>query len=247
MHYVNNTELSSHEETRCQFNGGTGAIKLGIDVHQDFYVVVMQEGGTNPKPPQRFQKQAFLRWAAKEKSAGAEVYAVYEACGFGFSLQRNLAALGIECHVVCPQKLDEHNRRVKTDGLDAKALCLKLDRFVQGNRDALAIVRVPTEEEERSRAIHRQREQLVGARKRLEAQGRSLLVNHGLEPVQNWWKARTFAALPVPQWMRELLLNSQPILLELQEKIAVLTLQLQSAAAPNQPRGRAKMTSVIPA
>src|SRR5439155_1062683 len=84
----------------------------------------------------------------------------------------------------------------KTDGLDAKALCLKLDRFVQGNRDALAIVRVPTEEEERSRAIHRQREQLVGARKRLEAQGRSLMVNHGIEPVQNWWKPRTFAALP---------------------------------------------------
>jgi len=141
--------------------------------------------------------------------------------------------------------LDEQNKRVKTDGLDAKALCLKLDRFVQGNRDALAIVRVPSEEEGRSRAIHRQREQLVGARKRLEAQGRSLLVNHGLESVQNWWKPRTFAALPVPQWMRELFLNSQPILLALQEKIAVLTLQLQSAAAPNQPRGLGKMTSVI--
>ena len=38
---ITNTELSSHEETRCQFNGGTGAIKLGIDVHQDFYVVVV--------------------------------------------------------------------------------------------------------------------------------------------------------------------------------------------------------------
>jgi transposase len=216
-------------------------------MHQDFYVVVEQMGGTNPKPPQRFQKQAFLQWAArlKEKSAGAEVHAVYEACGFGFSLQRNLTALGIKCHVVCPQKLDERNKRVKTDGLDAKALVLKLDRFVQGNRDALAIVRVPTEEEERSRAIHRQREQLVGARKRLEAQGRSLMVNHGLDPVQNWWKPRTFAALPVPQWMRELLENSQPILLALQEKIAALTLQLQSAVAPNQPRGLGKMTSVV--
>src|SRR5213594_3968301 len=241
-----NTELSSLEGTRCQFNGGRCTIKLGIDVHQDFYVVVEQVDGTNPKPPQRFQKQTFLHWAArlKEKS-GAEVHAVYEACGFGFSLRRQLTALGIVCHVVCPQKLDEHNKRVKTDGLDAKALCLKLDRFVQGNRDALAIVRVPTEEEERSRAIHRQREQLVGARKRLEAQGRSLLVNHGLEPVQNWWKPRTFAALPVPQWMRELLLNSQPILLGLQEKIAALTLQLQSAAASNQPRGLGKMTSVV--
>src|SRR5207245_2870338 len=111
-----NTELSSHEGTRCQFNGGTGVIK-----------------------------------------------------------------------------------RVKTDGLDAKALCLKLDRFVQGNRAALAIVRVPSEAEEQKRAIHRQREQLVKARKQLEAQGRSLMVNHGLEPVQSWWKPRAFAALPVPQ------------------------------------------------
>ncbi len=207
-------------------------------------MVVEQVGGSNPKPPQRFQKEAFLFWAARLKREGAEVHAVYEACGFGFALQRQLSALSIRCHVVCPQKLDEQNKRVKTDGLDAKALCLKLDRFVQGNRDALAIVRVPSEEEEQARAIHRQREQLVKARKQLEAQGRSLMVNHGLEPVHNWWKPRTFAALPVPQWMKELLANSQPILVALQQKIAALTVQLQSAASPEQPRGLGKMTSV---
>jgi transposase len=239
--------LSSHEGTRCQFNGGRCAIKLGIDVHQDFYVVVMQEGGSNPKPPQRFHKEAFLHWVAKlkQKSGGAEVYAVYEACGFGFSLQRRLSALSIQCYVVCPQKLDERAKRVKTDGLDAKALCLRLDRFVQGNRDALAIVRVPTEEEEQLRAIHRQREQLVKARKQLEAQGRSLMVNHGLEPVQQWWKERTFSKLPVQGWMKELLGNTQPILIALQQKIAALTLQLQSAASAEQPRGLGKMTSVV--
>ena len=176
MNSVYHTELSSLEGTRCQFNGGTEPIKIGIDVHQDFYVVVCQVGGTNSKPPQRFHKEAFVHWATKLKQSGASVYAVYEACGFGFGLQRRLAALGIECHVVCPQKLDEQNRRVKTDGLDAKALCLKLDRFVQGNHDALAVVRVPGEEEERARALHRQREQLVQVRKQLEAQGRSLLV-----------------------------------------------------------------------
>src|SRR6266567_31067 len=245
MHSINNTELSSLEGTRGQFNGSKADIKLGIDVHQDFYVVVVQEGGTNPKPPQRFQKEAFLYWAAKLARTGAEVHAVYEACGFGFGLQRNLTALGIHCYVVCPQKLDEQNRRVKTDGLDAKALCLKLDRFVQGNRDALARVRVPTEKEEQLRALHRQREQLVKVRKQLEAQGRSLMVNHGFEPVKSWWKLRTFAALQVPQWMRELLQNSQPILLALQQKIGALTIQLQSAAAPNQARGLGLMTSVI--
>src|SRR5947207_1608264 len=127
-----NTELSSHEGTRCQFNGGRCAIKLGIDVASGFLWVVEQVGGSNPKPPQRFGKQAFLHWAAKLKQSGAEVHAVYEACGFGFALQRQLALLGIDCHGVCPQKLDEGNKRVKTDGLDAKALWLKLDRLVQG-------------------------------------------------------------------------------------------------------------------
>ncbi len=246
MYQSNNTELSSHEGTRLEFNPGKTVIKLGIDVHQEFYVVVSQEGGGNPKPAQRFKKAAFLCWASKLKhSRGAQIHAVYEACGFGFGLQRKLMALGINCHVVCPQKLDEQNRRVKTDGLDAKALCLKLDRFVEGNREALAIVRVPTEQEEQLRAIHRQREQLVKARKQLEAQGRSLMVNHGIEPVQRWWKRRTFAALCGPEWMKALLSNSQPILLALEEKIRSLTAQLQAAAAPGQPRGLGMMTSVV--
>jgi transposase len=242
---ITNTELSSHEETRCQFNGSTGAIKLGIDMHQDFYVVVKQEGGSNPKPPQRFNKEAFLHWAAKLKREERKVHAVYEACGFGFGLQRRLSVLGIQCYVVCPQKLDERNKRVKTDGLDAKALCLRLDRFLQGNREALALVRVPSEEEEQKRAIHRQREQLVKARKVLEAQGRSLMVNHGIEPVKTWWKRRAFAKLQVPGWMKELLCNSQPILGALQEKIRELTVQLQAAARPNQPRGLGALTSVL--
>src|SRR6266545_2784626 len=245
MNSVYHTELSSHEGTRRQFNGGKADIKLGIDVHQDFYVVVEQVDGSNPKPPQRFQKQAFLHWATKLKQSGAEVYAVYEACGFGFALQRQLSALSIHCYVVCPQKLDEQNRRVKTDGLDAKALCLKLDRFVQGNRDAMALVRVPTEQQEQQRAIHRQREQLVKARKQLEAQGRSLMVNHGFEPVKSWWKRGNFGALQVPEWIKELLGNSQPLLLALQERIGALALQLQVAAASKQPRGLGAMTSVI--
>ena len=115
---INNTKLSSGEETRPEFNPGPGAIKLGIDVHQVFYVVVMQAGGTNPEPAQRFSKEAFLDWATqlRRKHPARAIHAVYEACGFGFGLQRELAALGIHCYVTCPQKLDEQNKRVKTDG-----------------------------------------------------------------------------------------------------------------------------------
>jgi transposase len=243
---INNTKLSSLDETGPEFNPGSEAIKLGIDVHQDSYVVVMPVGGSNPKPAQRFQKAAFLGWAAKlARTHPGQLHAVYEACGFGFGLPRRLARLGISCHVVCPQKLDEHNKRVKTDGRDAKVLCLKLDRYVEGNQEALALVRVPSEEEEQLRAVHRQREQLVKARKQLEAQGRSLMINHGVEPLTRWWKRRTFAALQVPAWTKVLLSHSQPILLGLEEKIRALSGQLEAAAAPHQPRGVGKMTSVI--
>jgi len=200
-----------------------------------------------PIPSRRsvFKRKPSSIWVAKLTKEGAEMHAVYEACGFGFGLQRQLTALGIHCYVVCPQKLDERNKRVKTDGVEAKALCLKLDRFVEGNRDALALVRVPTQAEEQKRAIHRQREQLVKARKRLEAQGRSLIVNHGIEPVNKWWKRRTFAALQVPAWMKELLQNTQPILLALEEKIRALTAQLQEAAISRQPRGLGLLSSVV--
>ncbi len=244
---LSDSELSSHEGTRGQFNVRPGAIKLGIDVHQGFYVVVVQEGGTQPKPAQRFGKEGFLCWAAKlrQKHEATPIHAVYEACGFGFGLQRSLSALGIACHVVCPQKLDERGQRVKTDGRDAKALCQKLDRYVEGNRDALAVVRVPTEEEEQARALHRQREQLVRTRKQLEAHGRSLMVNHGIEPVGKWWKARAFAALEVPAWLKELLGHTQPLLFQLEAQIRALTAKLEAAATPGQPRGLGALSSVV--
>src|ERR1700675_2754006 len=94
-----NTELSSLEGTRSEFNRSTAAIKLGIDVHQDFYVVVKQEGGTNPKPAQRFQKEAFLHWVAKLTKDGAETHAVYEAGGVGLELLRQLTDMEINCFV----------------------------------------------------------------------------------------------------------------------------------------------------
>jgi hypothetical protein len=48
-------------------------------------------------------------------------------------------------------------------------LCLRLDRYLAGNKDSLAVIRVPSEEEERARHWGRQREQLVRHRQKMEA------------------------------------------------------------------------------
>jgi len=147
--------------------------------------------------------------------------------------------------VVCPQKLDERNERIKTDGRDAKALCLKLSRYVEGNTAELAVVRVPTEEEEQLRAIHRQREQLVRTRKQLEAHGRSLLVNHGVEPGRGrWWKG-SLSKLELPQWLERRLRYHQPVLLLLEKQIRELTLELEKSAGPGQARGLGQLSSVV--
>jgi transposase len=110
----------------------------------------------------------------------------------------------------------------------------------------LAVIRVPSQEEERARHTSRQREQLVHHRQKLEAQGRSLLVNHGLPTASHWWKNQTWSRLQkvLPTWIIPHLELYRPILLELERQIAGLTVQLVSSAPKEIPDGIGKLTVV---
>jgi len=63
--------------------------------------------------------------------------------------------MGVTNYVVQPQDWDQRGKGVKTDRIDALALCQRLDRYTRGNLKAFSIVRVPTEDEERERAFTR--------------------------------------------------------------------------------------------
>lgn len=223
------------------------AIKLGVDIHQEFYVVVAQEGHTTPKPARRLRPAEFVPWVERLLTRGHAVFVVYEACGFGFGLCRRLEALGAKCYVIAPRKLDEQGQRVKTDARDAGALCQRLSRYVEGNQKELAVIRVPSEEEERARHLHRQREDLVRARTKLQAQGRCLLVNHGQAAPPRWWRQAGWSALEkmLPGWLRARLLVYRPVLAVLDAQIAALSAELEKAAPPKLPAGLGKLTSVI--
>ena len=170
-------------------------IKIGLDVHARLYVAVAQYDQLLPKPARRLAPSEFVPWVEQLLRAGHTVHVVYEACGFGFGLYRELKALGAHCYVIAPRKLDEQCTRVKTDPRDATTLCQRLSRYVEGNTRELAVIRVPTEAEEQARHVSRQREQLVRHRQKLEAQGRSLLVNHSLPAPAHWWKNQTWSRL----------------------------------------------------
>ena len=222
-------------------------IKIGLDVHARLYVAVAQYDHLLPKAARRLRRSEFMPWVEGLLRQGHSVHVVYEACGFGFSLYRQLMALGAHCYVIAPRKLDEACSRVKTDPRDAATLCQRLSRYLEGNTRELAVIRVPSQEEEQARHVSRQRTQLVCHRQKLEAQGRSLLISHALPAPAHWWKEQTFSRLGqhLPAWITTRLQIARPALLSLQEQINALTNELESAAPSTLPRGVGKLTSVV--
>ena len=158
-----------------------------------------------------------------------------------------LKALGVHCYVIAPRKLDEGCTRVKTDPRDATTLCQRLSRYVEGNTRELAVIRVPSEAEEQARYVSRQREQLVRHRQKLEAQGRSLLINHSLPAPAHWWKNQTWSRLSklLPAWICLRLEVHRPVLLTLEQQISVLSAELEAAAPADVPAGVGKLTTVV--
>ena len=222
-------------------------IKIGLDVHARLYVAVAQYDQLLPKPARRLAPSEFVPWVKELLRAGHTVHVVYEACGFGFDLYRELKALGVHCYVIAPRKLDEQFSRVKTDPRDATTLCQRLSRYLEGNTRELAVIRVPSEAEEQARHVSRQREQLVRHRQKLEAQGRSLLINHALPAPAHWWKNQTWSRLSklLPAWICLRLEVHRPALLTLHQQISALSAELEAAAPALVPAGVGKLTTVI--
>jgi transposase len=244
---VHHEGATSLEAARTKVKLSRAIIKIGLDVHARLYVAVVQYGHLLPKPARRLASSEFVPWVEQFLRAGHTVHVVYEACGFGFGLYRELKAAGAQCYVIAPRKLDEQGTRVKTDPRDATTLCQRLSRYLDGNTRELAVIRVPTEAEEQARHVSRQREQLVRLRQKLEAQGRSLLVSHSLPAPAHWWKNQTWSRLAkhLPAWICARLEVHRPALLTLQQQINALSAELEATAPADIPTGLGKLTTVV--
>jgi transposase len=244
---VHNEGATSLEGAVSKVKLSGSVIKLGLDIHAKQYVVVAQYDQLLPKAARRFWPGQFAPWVESLLRQGHTVHVVYEACGFGFNLYRQLIAARAHCYVIAPRKLDEECRRVKTDPRDATTLCQRLSRYLEGNTRELAVIRVPSLKEEQARHVSRQRTQLVCHRQKLEAQGRSLLISHTLPAPAHWWKEQTFSRLGrhLPAWIVTRLQAARPVLLSLQEQINALTSELEASAPSILPRGVGKLTSVV--
>ncbi len=211
------------------------------------HVVVRQVDGLSPQPAQRFAPDAFVAWVAKQVQQADVVHCCYEAGPFGFVLHRRLVGLGVKNLVVRPRNWDEYGKKVKTDRRDALALVSCLDRYVAGNTEALTSIRVPTETEEQSRSVSRQREQLLEHRKRLAAQGLSCARYYGHDLPDEWWRAKKFETLraELPEFLFTLLEGVQRIALVVHTQLDALSEQIESAQTELLPTGLGALTSQV--
>jgi transposase len=250
-----NRKKTNKKPTRTQAKNGTPepkepkvkTIKLGIDVHLDRYVVVRILDGGTPQPPQRFGPPEFMLWVAKQITLAEKVFVCYEAGPFGYSLHRKLEELGATNYVVRPRDWDEYGKKVKTDKRDAQQLALHLDRYVNGNRDAFCVVRVPSPEEEQERSVSRQRESFQRERQRLAAQGRSHALYYGEHLQGEWWQEKVWAlsTAQLPPVVVNLLEPLRRLIAVLEVELKTRTREVEAAAPEQLPVGLGQLTSEI--
>jgi transposase len=143
-----------------------------------------------------------------------------------------MQAIGVEVYVIAPQNWDEQGKRQVNDKHDALVMCRRLSEYLAGHAKALSIGRIPSPEEEARRAQGRMREQLCRQIRRMQAMGRSLLLQRGMAVRGRWWRGRTWEYIlaAMPSWVIAQL-ESWKELLELAEKqVRQIEVQLKKAA-----------------
>ena len=223
---------------------GKPLLKLGLDVHLEFIMAVAQKDHANPHAPRKFTRDPLVAQVKKWVAEGFQVFCVQESCGFGFVLHRELVAAGAQSFLITPIAL---NGKRKTDKLDARALCLRLSRWLDGNRDELSPIRIPSQTEQRQREGTRRRKFLAGAIRSLANRGHSQVAEycHAQLP-HRWWGPRNWQKLAtLDPWVLGVLAKLRELILGLEAQLVELQAELLARVKDQvTPKGLGAMTLV---
>jgi len=223
---------------------GKPLLKLGLDVHLEFIMAVAQKDHANPHAPRKFTRDPLVAQVKKWVAEGFQVFCVQESCGFGFVLHRELVAAGAQSFLITPIAL---NGKRKTDKLDAAALCLRLSRWLDGNRDELSPIRIPSQTEQRQREGTRRRKFLAGAIRSLANRGHSQVAEycHAQLP-HRWWGPRNWQKLAtLDPWVLGVLAKLRDLILGLEAQLVELQAELLARVKDQvTPKGLGAMTLV---
>jgi transposase len=215
-------------------------ICVGIDTALKSYQAARKvDNGAIGPVANLYNEQGLLFYLEKQCEQAEQVVVVYEAGPFGYVLYRKLTARGIKCLVCAPDSSKQQRKRRKNNQIDARTLTSNLSNYLNGNQEALQLVRVPTPEQEQARLFSRQHDQLVKERKRIAAEGNSLLMSQGFGSYSNWWRPRAFSSLKqsLPGWIVEMLQVWVDVLRGLDEKIQAAKASLAKRWSGPRPKG----------
>lgn len=204
-------------------------------MHLSSYRVVRQIDQSNPEPPQKLKPVVFFLWLGKQLSLAEEVVVCYEAGCFGYQPARRMQKLGVKVYVIAPQNWDEQGKGQVNDKHDAQVICRRLSEYLAGHEKALSIVRIPSPQEEERRARGRLREQLQRELRRVQAIGRSLLLNWEMPVRGRWWRQLSWPGMvkAIPKWVIQQLESWKPIAEAIEEQLGKIEAELR-AGAPRQ-------------
>jgi transposase len=168
-------------------NGARGQLlKLGLDVDLRNIAVAIQCERGAIGPARKFSREQLIAWVKQKIALGYRVHAVSECCGFGYTLHEQLMEAGAHSLITTPMRLNLERRR-KNDRLDARELCVGLSRYLDGHKDELRPIRIPSRSERERRELGRQREFWKKQLRRLENHGRALRIEHEHESLSAGW------------------------------------------------------------
>ena len=219
--------------------------KLGLDIDLNFVVTAIQCDHGAIKPAHKWTRPQLLSWIQKQVAAGHTVHTVYEACGFGYTLHEQLTAAGACSLITTPTRLSPQRQR-KNDRLDARELCVRLSRHLDGHRHELHPIRIPTQAEQERRELGRQREFYKHQLHRLENHGRALRLQFEHQTLPAGWAGpRKWKAL-APQCSDFVRAQLQPLVTlirMLQGQHAQLTARIEAKVAHEKiPHGLGALT-----
>lgn len=197
------TETNFKGNDITDFSGKT--ICVGIDVHQkDFQVASVHQEVCLGNHRMEASSQRLIEHLHR-RYPGATLKCVYESCSWGFTLQRDLTAAGIECIVVNAADVatNDKERRRKTDPVDALKLARKL---ASGD---LKGIYIPTEEHQKERNLIRYRKRLVFDLNRSKNRLKSFLKYQGIDIPEKFGKANW--SKPFLEWVQQEA-NKDPLL-----------------------------------
>ena len=221
------------------------SLKLGLDVHLEFIMAVAQRDHAALQAPRKFTPEQLVLQVQKWVAEGWVVYAVEESCGFGFVLHRRLVEAGAQSFLITPIAL---NGQRKTNKLDARALCVRLSRWVDGNKDELSPIRIASLAEQHARETTRRRKFLSEEIRCLANRGHGQVAEYCHQKLPpRWWGARTWKKLSVTldPWVLSVLEKLREIILVMEGQVAALLAELALRVAGHaRPKGLGQLSLV---